>query len=200
MKFRASLAFVLIAAASACTASDSSTGLTGPDVGGPAFETSRGVKPPPPLGTEDTEIAISVQVEDEVPTGDFNAAADHGDEFFNGVAAGRYFANTQSTNGWIQFETNESVIASQGARLAYNEKQDRTNGHGTLIDSDGTVLDLALVKIIGGSFGACAGDDAPSSICANLQILYDGEFIGTIVVALPDTEVPVPVITAGDRN
>jgi hypothetical protein len=196
MKFRASLAFVCVAALSACTTADNPTGLSDQDAA--SFET--GVKPPPPLGSEDTEVAIDVQVaEAPISTADFVTAAE-ANVFFSGVAVGRYFANTQSTNGWIQFESNESVQASQGARLQFNEKQGRTEGHGTLIDGDGTVLDLALVEIIAGSFGGCAGEDAPSAICANLTILYDGLYIGTMVVALADTEVPPPILTAGDRS
>ncbi len=179
MKFRASLAFVILATASACTnVADGPTGVAVANVGGAAFE--RGVKPPPPLGTEDTEISIFADLGGEFPS----ALRALSNRMFEGTAAGRYFANTQSTNGWIQFESTESVTASNGARLQYNEQQGRTNGRGTLTDSDGDVLDLARVQISFGSFfGPCPEPYSEGPYCAEVTFTYDGIPGGTLRVS-----------------
>jgi hypothetical protein len=202
MRFRASLAFVLVAAASACTFTSDSP--LAPDVDGARFE-REGVKPPPPLGTEDTYMEIDANLSESPPEGDFTAA-DHVPEHFDAQVFGRYFANTQSNNKWIAFDRvlGATIPVSQNARLAYNEDQLRTSGHGTLVDADGTVLDMALVTILSwSSFGSCAEDDEVPVHCAVITFRYGNNPFpaGTIDVwtSDPGTEVPPPTFVADHR-
>jgi hypothetical protein len=197
MKFRAGLAFVCVAAISACT-SDNPTGLSNP-IADPAF--AAGVKPPPPLGTEDTYIEIDAQVAE-----DFSTSADAAvsmetiaDPFFNARLLGRTFYNTQGNNAWIAFEEVIGGTASQNARLAYNQDQNKTNGHGILTDADGTVLNLALVTILPTSvFNPCPDADDGYALCAVINFIYnnDPSLGGTIRVS---NSAPPPVLVLGDR-
>jgi len=127
-----------------------------------------------------------------------NAAFSMADNQFHAQVAGRYFANTQSTNAWIDFESNAFVIASKGARLQYHERSGRTNGRGTLTDLDGTVLDLSLVTIISGHLGGCNPSPPPEldvapGFCGSVQFTYGGGGGGSISVTkkspLPPPEV-----------
>ena len=183
MQFRASLTFVLIAAAAACTATgDGPTAVAGPDVGSATYDL--GVRPPPPLGSEETDIDISAGVP---PTTSGPSAAFSASFFPLSQVAGRYFANTQSTNAWIQFVTNNTVVASPNARLQYNQKTGRTTGQGTLtLVSDGTVLDLSTLTIVGpASFGSCpnsaiANADHPN-LCASAAFLGGGSISVSLI-------------------
>jgi hypothetical protein len=178
MKIRAAIAAMFVATAVACApGSDSPTGVAAPESA--QFGKVAGVKPPPPLGSEETSIQIYVPGDD---FGEFSAT--HGPSAnvsfpgFLGFAQGRYFANTQSTNGWIQFVTANGVTASNNAKLSYNEKNGKTTGQGTLTDPYGHVLDLSLVQIVPPShFGTCDVFQ-----CASIQFIYAGQYPGSINV------------------
>ena len=196
MRFRSSLTFVFIAAVAGCTTTgDTPTGVLDPDVGTARFDAS-GVKPPPPLGSEETDIQIDASLGFSAAEHGPNAAFSVADNQFHAQVEGRYFANTQSTNAWIDFESNALVVASKGARLQYNEKTGRTNGHGTLTDLDGTVLDLSLVTIISGHLGGCNPspelDEAPG-FCGSVQFTYGAGGGGSIEVN-KTTPLPPPEV------
>ena len=201
MKYRRSFPFVLAAALASCTNADTPTGVSSLDVGDPRYETSRGVKPPPPLSSEDTDIDISSPVIDGLDLDPLDASTmadpdpDLGaDGYFNGLGArGRYFAGPpELSHGWIHFETSPTVIASPNARLAYNEKTGKTTGIGTLTDADGTVLYLSRVEIILGQFGPCP-DGPPDTyvpLCAEATFEYNGIEGGLLFVRPSSPFVP----------
>ena len=184
MQFRASLTFVLIAAAAACTATgDGPTAVAGPDVGSAAFDL--GVRPPPPLGSEETDIDISAGVP---PTTNGPSAAFSASFFPLSQVAGRYFANTQSTNAWIQFVTIGNVVASPNARLQYNQRTGKTTGQGTLtiVGPGGAVLDLSTLTIVGQPFfGACGAISSHPITCAYAE--FDGGGFISVLLNTPPT-------------
>ncbi len=163
MRTRFYLSIALGVVVIGCTATaDNPTAASLPDVGTAHFA---GVKPPPPLGTEETFIEI-----DFFGGGEFAGlrAADAQNFQWSNRVFGRYFANNPLTNGWIDFASGDGVIASPNARLEYNNKNGKTKGHGTLTDSYGVVLDLSKIQITSGGFGKC------TPVCANIAFTYDG--------------------------
>jgi hypothetical protein len=192
MKFRASFVFVLVAAVSACTSTSDSP--LAPEVG--ASYAREGVKPPPPLGSEDTQIEISVSPSDGECSFDcctecsldVSATA----TTFFALATGRYFANTQANSGWVAFESNEDITASQNARIQFDKKTGQRSGQGTLTLNFApfTVLDLSLVHDVVGSFGPCPGTPGSTTPCANLTFLYGDDSEGTLTVRRSDAFFP----------
>ena len=196
MKIRPRLAFVLVAATSACTSTSDSP--LAPDIGGASYELE-GVKPPPPLGREDTYIDINVMVAEgtETPADVFTSADLVGDNVFNTQVFGRVFANSQDTNEWISFESGPGVTATVNAHLAYHAVENKTNGQGILIDGDGTMLDLSLVTIQPGAYvGACPAASTGYALCGVITFTYNnnGALGGTIRV---HNSPPPPILTIG---
>ena len=182
MRNRLYLSFALLGVAIGCTAvGDHQTLATAPDVGAANFAT--GVKPPPPLGTEETSIFLD-SPSSETPAGDVvsgpSAAIGANRPFTHGVL-GRYFANNPSTNGWIQFVSGDGVVASANAKLEYNPKNGKTTGQGTLTYNF-VVLDLSKIQITSGFFGKCP---PPSGPCAAIEFSYDGIPGGSLSVYPP---------------
>jgi hypothetical protein len=144
MHFRACITLAVVAATTACAAV--TDGPTAPAVFATVGEDpgSIGEPPPPRLDTGETNIDIAF------------------DGTFRRVP-GLYFANTQGTNAWIDFVSNEDVTASPNARLRYNEKTGRTHGTGLLTFDDGSTLALSSIRITQGSFGSCPAPGSPST-------------------------------------
>ena len=163
MRYRSSLALAILVTAACSAGVDNPTAVETPDTS-PSFA-REGVKPPPPLGTEVIDITLSSpSSETEIVDALSGPSAALPPEFepFWAHVKGRYFANTQGTNGWIAFESDDCVTASPGAKLQYNEKTGKTQGHGTLTLLEGAcggivVLDLSKIQIDVGSggFGGC---------------------------------------------
>ena len=179
MRFRSFLSLALFAAATACTAVvDGPTAVETPNVG-PAFATE-GLKPPPPLGTQETRIDLESPSSETPypPEADFaggpSAESALENQPFSARVFGRYFANTQGTNGWIAFVSGGCVIASPNAKLQYNEKSGKTSGHGTLT-CNGVVLDLSKIEITSGGFGGCTfNSEDQLYTCRSFFFSYDG--------------------------
>ena len=174
MQTRAFFALALLLAAGCGQAGDTQDSVTAPESLG-INRSEFGVKPPPPLGSEETSIFIGVDGDgtsserQSGPSAESAAAVPE----FSATLRGRYFANTPNQNAWIQFETLGNVIASPGARLQYNEKTGKTTGNGTLTDGNRVVIDLRLVQIDAGSvFGVCGSAEGGS--CAHFSFIYDG--------------------------
>lgn len=187
MKFRASFAFMLVAALSACTSTSDSP--LAPEVNGPSFA-KEGVKPPPPLGSEDTRIDIAVFPSESCSecSADVSTMA----TFFFAQASGRYFANTQQNSGWISFVSNADVMASPNARIQFDKKMGQKSGEGTLTlrYAPFTVLDLTLVHDVYGTFGPCPGTVGATTPCASLDFLYGDDSEGHIEVRRSDAFFP----------
>lgn len=179
MQFRSLSALVMCAAVAACSSVESPVAV---DVLSPQFDaTARGVKPPPPLGTEETDMVLSVSTRGEEVA---FARAESPSPFvnFSEQVRGRYLVNTQSTNAWVDFvstydgDGNVIVLASPNARLQYNEKSEKTTGQGTLTDAYGNVVYLNLIQFNSGSyFRPCFGVEVGEGGCANASFTYDGE-------------------------
>ena len=196
MKIRPRLAFVLVAATSACTSTSDSP--LAPDVGGASYEIE-GVKPPPPLGTEDTYIEINATLSEgsETPADAFTSADLVGDNLFIARVFGRVFANSQDTNEWISFVSGGDVTATVNAHLAYHAVENKTNGQGILVDGDGTVLDLGLVTIQTASYvGSCPAASTGYVLCVTITFTYNNNpnLGGTIKV---HNSPPPPILTIG---
>ncbi len=185
MYIRSALVMLGLTAAIGCSTSTDLTGLSPISDGPQLARDASGVKPPPPLGTGDTEIFIDVGPSDVVDlSGGPSAESSEFALSFSARVLGTYFANTESTNGWIRFESTGDVVASQGARLQYDEKHGRTTGHGTLTDqSTGAVLYLELIEITMGSFGSCS-EQFQQFVCANVSFTYSDDAEGTLIVFL----------------
>lgn len=174
MLSRSRLAFVIVAA-TACTSVENPAAIAPADLASAQFETAAsGVKPPPPLGTQETEMRLDVFSSETAfaRTSGPSAGASALDFSFHARVAGRYMANTQGTNGWVDFVTYGEVVASPNARLQYNEKTGKTYGVGTLTDNGGNVLYLNLIQITWGSFGSCGAVDQDQSNCAQVAFTY----------------------------
>lgn len=188
MKLRTVLVFVLAtslttALAACSSATDNVAGPTSLDQSTAAQDKALGVKPPPPLGSEETDIYISVGSGSPglASTGG-PAAADAGDLFsFVGKLSGRYFANTESTNGWIEFESTDDIVASPSARLQYDQKSMKTTGNGTLTMGD-KVLYLDLIQITSGYFGSCGSASTDFGPCASVTFTYGQNSSGFLSV------------------
>lgn len=176
MKFRASLAFIVVASSAACTSAGDT--LLAPVTGSASFDAVTGVKPPPPLGSEETDIFISVSPSECGLT--CGAARLTTATSFAGTVSGRYFANTQQNSGWVEFESNAYIIASSNARIQFDRMTGQKSGQGTLTlrSSPFTVLDLKLVHDVRGTYGPC---DVYGS-CAQLQFLYGDDGVGFLTV------------------
>lgn len=194
MQYRNCLTVLMVAAVSACSSGSDVT--TAPlDIAPAAARGDEGVKPPPPAGSEEVSISFNI-------CGDFGEseggcgfesaeriAADNAPfAGFFGNPKGRYFANTQSTNGWIDFETGNGIIASPNARLSYNGKLGRTTGRGTLTLTyfPFSVLDLSKLVIVDGNFGGCIpfeGGGEGGGFCTSLEVEYLGN-PGSIFIRL----------------
>ena len=190
MRFRSFLSLALFAAATACSAvAEGPTAVETPNVG-PAFA-AEGLKPPPPLGTQETSIDLESPSSETPypPAADFaggpSAESALANQPFSARVFGRYFANTQGTNGWIAFVSGGCVIASPNAKLQYNEKSGRTSGHGTLTACNGVVLDLSKIEITDGGFGGCTFSSGGELLsCRSFTFTYDGSVEeGTVVVS-----------------
>lgn len=183
MRSRSYLSLAVLAVAFGCTSvGDNSTLATAPDVGGPNF--SAGVKPPPPLGTEETTINLLSPSSETPDFGEGVVSGPSAESFANLPFSafhvlGRYFANNASTNGWVQFVSGNGIVASANAKLEYNQKNGKTTGIGTLT-ADGVVLDLSKIQITSGFFGKCS-----SYPCASVLFSYDGIPGGTFKVYPP---------------
>lgn len=185
MQYRNYLGVLIIAAATAC--SSGSDVATAPlELSPSAARGDDGVKPPPPAGSDEVSIFIDISGDGEVeaarqspPAAPFTG--------FSGNPLGRYFANTQATNGWIDFESGNDIVATAGARLSYNEETGRSNGRGTLTNAAGQVLDLSKVTVVpddeGVEFGPC-DRFGRQGLCANFAVAYEGELAGFITVVL----------------
>ena len=182
MRYRSYLSLALFAAVTACSSfADAPTAVESPSVE-PKMSTE-GLKPPPPLGTQETSITIDSPSSEtpgsEASERSSNASTAQQNRRFFASVLGRYFANTQGTNGWIAFVSNACVTASANAKLQYNEKTKKTSGHGTLTRkaTDGcggpVVLDLSKIEITGGGFGGCTLVDGSYS-CRTFFFSYDG--------------------------
>ena len=144
MRYRACLSLALIAVVTACASV--TDGPTGPArFDSHIVEEPGGVGDPPPPRLDTGETNIDMATDD-----------------VGGRVAGLYFANTQGTNAWIDFVSNEDVTASPNARLLYNAKTGRTHGIGTLEFDNGTI-DLSRISILQGSFGSCPAPGSPST-------------------------------------
>jgi hypothetical protein len=177
MRYRACFSFLLLLGAAACaTATESPTAP--PSLAfSPADD---GEKPPPPLDTGD--VAVNVNY----------------DGAFARVAA-RYFANTQGTNVWIAFESNEFVTASPNARLQYNPKSGRTHGGGTLTFADGSVrpIDLSTISLSNSTLGSCTSNPTTDRVgCGTADLFIGGRKVGSISVS-PKTTRGTPIGTDG---
>jgi hypothetical protein len=178
MRYRSGLTLAVLVAAACSVGTDNPVA---PDIA-PAFE--EGVKPPPPLGSGDVEITL-YSPDSETPFSDLriggpSASALENQPFYAQVH-GRYFSNTQFTNGWISFESDECVTASPDARLQYNEKTGKTHGHGTLTNCDGVTIDLSKIEITSGGFGDCELNYGEYS-CRSFSFSYNGTPGGNVYV------------------
>jgi hypothetical protein len=187
MRYRDYFFLALLVAAPACTADVE--GPTGVRSGDALFE--EGIKPPPPLGSEDVDISISSpssETPSEILTLGGPSAASVGNLPFNADVHGLYFSNSELTNGWILFLSEECLIASPDAKLQFNEKNGRTFGHGTLTKTCGdvdVVLDLSKIQITGGGFGGCEVSLDDVFTCRQILFTYDGIEGGVISVGPP---------------
>lgn len=181
MQYRSYLSLALFAAATACSSvADGPTAVQSPSV--EPTMSREGLKPPPPLGSSETSISLdspSSETPFEFETARRAPGTPDRNRSFSAIVRGRYFANTQDTNGWIAFVSNRCVTASANAKLQYNEKTGKTSGHGTLTltSNEGcggiVVLDLSKIEITGGGFGGCSFDGALYT-CRQFSFDYDG--------------------------
>ena len=188
MRYRSVLSLAIFAAA--CSGVDTPVGVETPN-SRPSFDVEEGVKPPPPIGSGDVEISIfspSSETPSEVTVSEGGPSASAFANLpFSAQLHGRYFANSQYTNGWIQFVSDECVTASPDAKLQYNELTGKTTGHGTLVDCEGGVtLDLSKIEITSGGFGDCTFD--VTHTCRNFQFSYNGIPGGSVFVGPPSID------------
>ena len=161
MRNRACLTVALLAVTAAACATGPGDGPVAPSLARVSDDLELIPPPPPPVDTGDSYVDLDV-----------------GGAFFR--ASGRYFANTQGTNAWIDFKSAYTpageaiVLASPNARLQYNERTGKTSGKGTLqyLLGDGSVrvLELSQVRITSGHFGACDGSVTPPPTTAAPRI------------------------------
>lgn len=177
MKIHAFLPFALLIATACASVDDTSAGVTAPE-SIESYRSDFGLKPPPPLGSEETSISINIAGDEIVGEWQPGVSAVSAAAFpgFAGIVRGRYFANTPTRNAWIQFESFGGVIASPDARLQYNQMTGRTSGKGTLT-SGGAVIDLSLFQFDAGTiFGVCGV--GVNGSCAHFSFVYDGNKAG----------------------
>ena len=185
MRYRNYFFLAILAAVPACTADVE--GPMGAKSGDALFE--EGIKPPPPLGSGDVDISISSPSSETpsegLPTGGPSAAS-VGNLSFSAEVHGLYFSNSELTNGWILFLSEECLIASPDAKLQFNERNGKTFGHGTLTKTCGSVavvLDLSKIQINGGGFGGCEVSLDDEFTCRQIFFTYDGIGEGVINVS-----------------
>ena len=189
MRYRRYFFLAMLVAAPACTGGvDGPTAVNNTDA---LFD--EGIKPPPPLGSEDVDISISLPSSDLssdfLTAGGPSAESIESSSFF-ATLHGIYFSNSEGTNGWILFMSEDCLVASPDARLQYNEKNGKTFGHGTLTNCDDVVLDLSKVQITGGGFGGCEASELEVFSCRSIQFSYNGEEGGNITVGPSAPPVP----------
>jgi len=190
MRYRSSLSLAVLIAAACSVGVDGPVAVETPNVA-PALDRD-GVKPPPPIGSGDVEIDIfspSSETPSEIGIDGGPSASAFANLPFSASVTGRYFSNSQFTNGWISFESDDCVIASPDAKLAYNEKTGKTQGHGTLTDVCGgnVVLALSKIEITGGGFGDCELNFGEYS-CRSFSFSYDGIPGGSVFVGESESE------------
>ena len=180
MRYRSGLAFAVFIVAACSVGVDGPVAVETPDVA-PAFSRD-GIKPPPPIGSGDTEIEIfspSSETPEEIGIDGGPSASAFDNQPFSASVTGRYFANGPGNNGWISFESDECVVASPDAKLQYNGHNGKTHGHGTLTLLPGcggvVVLDLSKIEITGGGFGNCELNIYSNKYeCDSFQFSYNG--------------------------